>query len=98
MWPTTMHEPLPIGILNPFIRVDPWQLHGTPQMPSTGRQLCQVFKEMPVNASNLQRKFWARCVDLTTNVGSAQNVGGIANGTGLQDLELEAPTLNRYTR
>lgn len=64
MWPNAMHEPLLIGILFPFVRVKPWQLRGTPKMHAVGRQLRQVFKETPMDASNFLREFWARCLDL----------------------------------
>ena len=65
MWPASMHEPLLIGILFPFVRVNPWQIRGTPQMHAVGRQLRQVFREAPVDASNLLREFWIRCVNLS---------------------------------
>ncbi|KAI2503870.1 hypothetical protein MHU86_10595 [Fragilaria crotonensis] len=64
MWSSSMHEPLLIGILFPFIRVKPWQLRGTPKMYAMGRELRQVFKEAPVDASNLLREFWTCCVNL----------------------------------
>ncbi|KAI2509912.1 hypothetical protein MHU86_4477 [Fragilaria crotonensis] len=64
MWSSSMHEPLLIGILFPFIRVKPWQLRGSPKMYAVGRQLRQVFKETPVDASNLLREFWACCINL----------------------------------
>ena len=64
MWSREMHEPLLIGILFPFISVKPWQLRGTPKMHAVGRQLRQVFQESAVDASNILREFWVRCVDL----------------------------------
>ena len=64
MWSREMHEPLLIGILFPFISVKPWQLRGTPKMHSVGRQLRQVFQESAVDASNILRELWVRCVDL----------------------------------
>ncbi|KAI2498993.1 hypothetical protein MHU86_15497 [Fragilaria crotonensis] len=64
MWCHSMHEPLLIGILFPFIRVKPWQLRGTPKMYAMGRQLRQVLKESTVDPSNLLREFWVCCVNL----------------------------------
>ena len=64
VWPSSMHEPLLIGILFPFIRVKPWQLQGCPKMYAVGRQLHQVFKASTVDASNLLREFWTCCIDL----------------------------------
>ena len=64
MWPKSMHEPLLIGILFPFIRAKPWQLRGTPKMYAMGRQLRQVFQETPMDAGHLLRQFWSCCINL----------------------------------
>jgi hypothetical protein len=64
MWSKSMHEPLLIGILFPFIRSKPWQLRGTPKMHAVGRQLRQVLQETPMDASHLLRKFWLCILNL----------------------------------
>ncbi|KAI2508114.1 hypothetical protein MHU86_6287 [Fragilaria crotonensis] len=64
VWPVDMHEPLLIGVLFPFIRVDPWQLRGSPKMHAMGRQLRKMFQESEVGACDLLRKFWACCFNL----------------------------------
>ena len=53
MWSNSMHEPLLIGILFPFVRVKPWQLRGTPKMHAVGRQLRQVLQETPMDSGCL---------------------------------------------
>ena len=63
VWAKSMHEPLLIGILFPFIRVKPWQLRDTPKMHAVGRKLRQVFKETEVDGSHLLREFWACCLN-----------------------------------
>ncbi len=64
MWSTSMHEPLLIGILFPFIRCKPWQLRSTPKMHAVGRQLRQMLKETGVDASHFLREFWLCSIDL----------------------------------
>jgi hypothetical protein len=63
VWPKTMHEPLLIGVLFPFIRVKPWQLRDTPKMHAVGRKLRQVFKETGMDGSHLLRELWSCCVN-----------------------------------
>ena len=57
VWSRSMHEPLLIGILFPFIRVKPWQLRGTPKMYAVGRQLRHLFQEAGMDASDFLREF-----------------------------------------
>jgi hypothetical protein len=64
-WSTSMHEPLLIGILFPFIsQVKPWQIRDTPKMHTVGRQLRKVFKETGLDGNNFLRKFWTCCVNV----------------------------------
>ena len=63
-WPASMHEPLLIGIVFPFLSVKPWQIRGTPKMYAVGRELRRVFAESEVDARDLLRKLWALCIDL----------------------------------
>ena len=63
-WGSDMHEPLLIGVLFPFIRVEPWQLRGSPKMFAVGGKLRKVFQESEVDACNLLREFWTCCHDL----------------------------------
>ena len=64
IWPRNMHEPLLIGVLFPFIRVEPWQLRGSPKMYAMGGKLRKMFEESEVDACHLLRQFWACCHDL----------------------------------
>ena len=64
VWPSDMHEPLLIGVLFPFLRVEPWQVRGTPKMYSMGGKLRQMFKESEVDACHLLCELWAFCFHL----------------------------------
>ena len=63
-WPTTMHEPLLIGIVFPFLSCRPWQIRGTPKMYAVGRELRRLLQESEVDAGNLLRQFWSQCFNL----------------------------------
>ena len=63
-WGRDMHEPLLIGVLFPFIRVDPWQLRNTPKMYAVGRKLRKVFEDSEVDACHILREFWSCCLNL----------------------------------
>ena len=63
-WPAEMHEPLLIGVLFPFLRVEPWQLRGSHKMYAMGGQLRRVFQESEMDACNLLREFWTLCHEL----------------------------------
>ena len=63
-WPVSMHEPLLIGIVFPFISCSPWQIRGTPKMFAMGRELRRVLQESEVDAGNLLCKFWSLCIDI----------------------------------
>ena len=63
-WPVTMHEPLLIGLLFPFLRHLPWQLRGTPKMHAMGRDLRCLLKDTDLDPRNFLRKFWSRCIGL----------------------------------
>ena len=63
-WAREMHEPLLIGVLFPFIRVDPWQLRNTPKMYAVGRKLRKVFEDTEVDSCHILREFWTCCLNL----------------------------------
>ena len=44
-WPDSMHEPLIIAFLFPFIRFKPWTVKHTPKLCSVGRELQRLWKE-----------------------------------------------------
>jgi hypothetical protein len=60
-WPTDMYEPVLIGICFPFLRVQPWQLRGTPKMFQVARDLRRLFKDNEVDPRPFLRKFWKTC-------------------------------------
>ena len=61
-WPASMHEPLLIGLLFPFLREKPWQLRGTPKMHAVGGQLRGLFEKEDLDPRNFLREFWLRCL------------------------------------
>ena len=60
-WNKTMHEPLLIAILFPFIRSKPWQLRSTPKMHSMVSELRRLLKVENVDSRDLLREFWNQC-------------------------------------
>jgi hypothetical protein len=56
-WPSSMFEPLIIGIAFPFIRAPPWQLRSTPKMFKLGWQLRRVWAGEEMDSGNLLREF-----------------------------------------
>ena len=63
---STMHEPLLIALIFPFLRVKPWQLRSTPKMYSMGGELRKVFKTEGMDARDILRELWRTCHRLTT--------------------------------
>ena len=63
-WPASMHEPLLIGLLFQFLRHKSWQLRGTPKMHAMDWQLRRLFETEDLDARNLLREFWSRCLRL----------------------------------
>ena len=61
VWPHSLHEPLLIGILFPFIRSCPWQLWNTPKLYAMGGLLRRMFKEEEVDPRDILRQFWGDC-------------------------------------
>jgi hypothetical protein len=55
-WPSSMFDPLKVGMTFPFIRVPPWQLLGTPKMFHLGRQLCALWKGSKMYSRHILRK------------------------------------------
>ena len=64
IWASDMHEPLLIGILFPFLRVEPWQLQGSPKMYSMGGKLRDMFKNSEMDVCHFLREFWSFCINL----------------------------------
>ncbi len=64
VWPASMHEPLLIGVLFPFLSVKPWQLRGTPKMYAVGRELRGVLQTPELDPRDLLRQFWGTCMGL----------------------------------
>ena len=60
-WESSMHEPLLIAIVFPFLRCKPWQLRSTPKMYSVGRELRKMFKTEEMDARNFLRQIWKQC-------------------------------------
>jgi hypothetical protein len=56
-WPSSMFEPLIIGIAFPFTRAPPWQLRSTPKMFKLGWQLRRVWAGEEMDSGNLLREF-----------------------------------------
>jgi hypothetical protein len=57
-WPASLHEPLLIGILFPFLSVKPWQIKGSPKMFAVGREMRKVLQESEVESGRVLRKLW----------------------------------------
>jgi hypothetical protein len=49
-WDVSDHEPLVVGIVFPFLSVDPWQLKRTPKFRQLASKLCRLWKEDPSDA------------------------------------------------
>ena len=60
-WDSTMHEPLLIGIVFPFISSKPWQLRSTPKMHSMVGELRRLLKAQDMDERDLLREFWEQC-------------------------------------
>jgi hypothetical protein len=56
-WPSSMFEPLIIGIVLPFISSPPWQLRSTPKMFKLGWELRRLWSGEEMDAGNLLHKF-----------------------------------------
>ena len=55
-WPSTMFEPLWIGILLPFVKHRPWCLKRTPLLLEIGRDLRNMFESGEGHEGNILRK------------------------------------------
>ena len=60
-WDRSVHEPLLIAIVFPFIRSKPWQLRSTPKMYAMGSELRRMFHEEDLDPRDLLREFWTKC-------------------------------------
>jgi hypothetical protein len=55
-WPSSMHEPLFVGISLPLLTRNPWSLRGTPLLVDLERQLCQVLSSREEDGRDILRK------------------------------------------
>jgi hypothetical protein len=55
-WPSTMHEPLFVGIVLPLLHRNPWSLQGTPLLVELERELRQVLSSGEEDGGNILRK------------------------------------------
>ena len=60
-WPSSAHEPLLIGLIFPFTRANPWQLRGTPNLLSVGRELRNLQENKEMDRRDILRELWSRC-------------------------------------
>ena len=60
-WDCSMHEPLLIAILFPFIRCKPWQLRSTPKMYAMSSELRKVLRAEEMDPGHILREFWDQC-------------------------------------
>ncbi len=55
-WPTSMHEPLFVGIALPLLPRNPWSLQGMPLLVGLERQLRQVLSSGHEDGGNILRQ------------------------------------------
>ena len=58
-WPSSMHEPLTVGLIFPFIRYRPWRLCRSPVLLDLERKLREVWKAQSGSEGPLLRKLWS---------------------------------------
>ena len=61
LWRPKNCKNLVVAIVYPFLPFRPWQLQGTPNILSVGRELCQVFKSADVDSKNILHKILLEC-------------------------------------
>jgi hypothetical protein len=57
-WPESMHEPLTLGFVFPFLPFSPWQRRGTPKMLDVARKVSRVWKDEKVVGRDFLYKFF----------------------------------------
>jgi len=57
-WPSSMHEPLVIGILFPYSRFFPWQFKGTPRLLAHRREVQSLLQKGQMDPGDLLRKLF----------------------------------------
>ncbi len=57
-WPTSMHEPLTLAFVFPFISHRPWQLRGAPGLLELGRSLLRMWKEDNWEDGSVLQELW----------------------------------------
>ena len=60
-WPSSMHEPLVLGICYPFLNHRPWQLRGSPKLFALGRQMRRLLEEPNVDARSVLLQLHSFC-------------------------------------
>jgi len=58
-WPSTMFEPIVIGILFPYSRYYPWQFKGTPRLLADRRKMQKLLQEADVDPGSLLHEFFS---------------------------------------
>jgi hypothetical protein len=61
-WPTSMHEPLTIGLFFPLLRFRPWSWKRVPFMAALGVTLSTMYKVSDPDAGRVLREFWRRAL------------------------------------
>ena len=57
-WPSTMFEPIVIGILFPYSRYYPWQFKGTPRLLAARREMQKLLQEANLDSGSLLHEFF----------------------------------------
>jgi len=60
-WPSSMHEPLVLGVCYPYLHHRPWQLRGSPKLFALGREMRTLLKDPEVDAGSVLLKLHAFC-------------------------------------
>ena len=55
-WPSSMHEPVWIGISLPFVRYEPWSLRGAPLLVELDRKMRSVLRTSKGDGGNILRE------------------------------------------
>ena len=85
-WPASMHEPLMIGILLPYLQHRPWELRRSPIILELANSLHQVWKSGGEPEGPLLRKLWRLQRELSSMPeGLARKVLHCQSSYNLQD-------------
>jgi hypothetical protein len=61
-WPSTMHEPLTIGMFFPLLPCRPWSWKRVPFLVPMGVTLSKMYKVGDPDAGHILREFWHRAL------------------------------------